>query len=102
MLRVHVVAPRSVEQLPLMLRRDEDGNLAWGLVPQGAGGSTSIPNRLSRSMLNSVPAAPSTQKVATDATDNAKEGLAPVSIRLTKPSDWNWPLLTIQFRLVWD
>jgi isoquinoline 1-oxidoreductase beta subunit len=32
----------SVEQLPLMLRRDEDGNLAWALVPQGAGGSTSV------------------------------------------------------------
>ena len=28
--------------LPLMLRRNEEGNIAWGLVPQGAGGSTSI------------------------------------------------------------
>lgn len=32
----------SVRQLPLMLKRDEEGNLAWGLVPQGAGGSTSV------------------------------------------------------------
>jgi isoquinoline 1-oxidoreductase beta subunit len=32
----------STEQMPLMLRRDEEGNLAWGLVPQGAGGSTSV------------------------------------------------------------
>lgn len=29
--------------LPLMLRRNAEGNLAWGVVPQGAGGSTSIP-----------------------------------------------------------
>lgn len=29
--------------LPLMLRRNDEGNIAWGLVPQGAGGSTSIP-----------------------------------------------------------
>ncbi len=28
--------------LPLMLRRNAEGNIAWGLVPQGAGGSTSI------------------------------------------------------------
>lgn len=32
----------SVEQLPLMLKRDAEGNLAWGLVPQGAGGSNSV------------------------------------------------------------
>jgi len=28
--------------LPLMLRRNEDGGLAWAVAPQGAGGSTSI------------------------------------------------------------
>ncbi len=32
----------TTEQMPLMLRRDAEGNLAWGLVPQGAGGSTSV------------------------------------------------------------
>lgn len=32
------------EPLPLMLRRNEEGNIAWGVVPQGAGGSTSIPD----------------------------------------------------------
>lgn len=30
--------------LPLMLRRNEEGNLAWAVAPQGAGGSTSIPD----------------------------------------------------------
>lgn len=28
--------------LPLMLRRNEEGNMAWAVAPQGAGGSTSI------------------------------------------------------------
>ncbi len=32
----------SVEQLPLMLTRDAEGNMAWKYVPQGAGGSTSV------------------------------------------------------------
>lgn len=32
----------TTEQLPLMLKRDAEGNLAWGLVPQGAGGSNSV------------------------------------------------------------
>ena len=32
----------TTRQLPLMIKRDEEGNLAWGLVPQGAGGSTSV------------------------------------------------------------
>jgi isoquinoline 1-oxidoreductase beta subunit len=32
----------TTEQMPLMLKRDAEGNLAWGLVPQGAGGSTSV------------------------------------------------------------
>lgn len=32
----------TTEQLPFMIKRDEEGNLAWGLVPQGAGGSTSV------------------------------------------------------------
>ncbi|MDZ7770767.1 MAG: molybdopterin cofactor-binding domain-containing protein [Woeseiaceae bacterium] len=34
----------SVEQLPLMLTRDAEGNMAWKHVPQGAGGSTSVVN----------------------------------------------------------
>ncbi|MDZ7645514.1 MAG: molybdopterin cofactor-binding domain-containing protein [Woeseiaceae bacterium] len=34
----------SVRQLPLMLKRDEAGNMAWAHVPQGAGGSTSVIN----------------------------------------------------------
>ncbi|HEX2140608.1 MAG TPA: molybdopterin cofactor-binding domain-containing protein [Woeseiaceae bacterium] len=32
----------SARQLPLMLARDADGNIAWAHVPQGAGGSTSV------------------------------------------------------------
>lgn len=32
----------SARQLPLMLTRDADGNIAWAHVPQGAGGSTSV------------------------------------------------------------
>lgn len=30
--------------LPLMITRNADGNMAWAVVPQGAGGSTSIPD----------------------------------------------------------
>jgi len=32
----------SCRQLPLMLKRDDEGKLAWAWVPQGAGGSTSV------------------------------------------------------------
>lgn len=32
----------KVTQLPLMLTRDAEGNMAWKHVPQGAGGSTSV------------------------------------------------------------
>lgn len=32
----------TTEQLPLMLTRDEQGDIAWKFVPQGAGGSTSV------------------------------------------------------------
>jgi len=32
----------TTRQLPLMLKRDEEGNLAWAWVSQGAGGSTSV------------------------------------------------------------
>ena len=32
----------TVRQLPLMLTRDADGNIAWASVSQGAGGSTSV------------------------------------------------------------
>ena len=32
----------SSKPLPLMLRRDAEGNLEWAVAPQGAGGSTSI------------------------------------------------------------
>jgi isoquinoline 1-oxidoreductase beta subunit len=32
----------TTRQLPLMLRRDEQGEMAWQFVPQGAGGSTSV------------------------------------------------------------
>ncbi len=31
-----------VEQLPLMIKKGADGNMAWSWVPQGAGGSTSV------------------------------------------------------------
>lgn len=32
----------SVKQLPLMITRNAEGNMAWAHVPQGAGGSTSV------------------------------------------------------------
>jgi isoquinoline 1-oxidoreductase subunit beta len=32
----------TTRQLPLMLKRDEQGQMAWKFVPQGAGGSTSV------------------------------------------------------------
>lgn len=32
----------TARQLPLMLTRDDTGNVAWAFVPQGAGGSTSV------------------------------------------------------------
>lgn len=32
----------SVKQLPLMIKRNDDGNMAWAHVPQGAGGSNSV------------------------------------------------------------
>lgn len=32
----------TTRQLPLMLKRDEEGEIAWAQVPQGAGGSTSV------------------------------------------------------------
>ncbi|HZD51513.1 MAG TPA: molybdopterin cofactor-binding domain-containing protein [Woeseiaceae bacterium] len=32
----------TTRQLPLMLTRDAEGNVAWSAVPQGAGGSTSV------------------------------------------------------------
>jgi len=32
----------TTRQLPLMLKRDEQGQVAWKFVPQGAGGSTSV------------------------------------------------------------
>ncbi len=32
----------TVEQLPLMIKRNDDGSMAWAHVPQGAGGSTSV------------------------------------------------------------
>ena len=31
-----------VEQLPLMIKKGDDGNMAWKWVPQGAGGSNSV------------------------------------------------------------
>ena len=37
-------ATLSSKPLPLMLTRNEEGNMAWAVVPQGAGGSTSIPD----------------------------------------------------------
>jgi isoquinoline 1-oxidoreductase beta subunit len=32
----------TIEQLPLMIMRNDDGSMAWRYVPQGAGGSTSV------------------------------------------------------------
>jgi isoquinoline 1-oxidoreductase subunit beta len=32
----------TTRQLPLMLKRDDQGQMAWQFVPQGAGGSTSV------------------------------------------------------------
>ncbi|HEX5764225.1 MAG TPA: molybdopterin cofactor-binding domain-containing protein [Woeseiaceae bacterium] len=32
----------TTRQLPLMLKRDDQGQMAWKFVPQGAGGSTSV------------------------------------------------------------
>jgi isoquinoline 1-oxidoreductase beta subunit len=32
----------TTRQLPLMLKRDDQGQIAWKFVPQGAGGSTSV------------------------------------------------------------